>query len=1489
MATPTRPQVGRQSSRVPGGFDTDDDLSPIKTEFDNDDFDEFKADTPSKPAQDAHVQSILGEDSSMNAVSDEARLNIADEGNTADEKEIHRKLMDMDSSFVPTTSPAAPNQTPGADDTYVFGEGKAIPNGRSAQAHIDETPSGAGPEASPETPPEMYQTPAPGRQDISQRHANDETDDPGHSNTSSLDTMSSSPTAAAAARTLSRAVSSTSTRGYETADDTHDSGVPLEYDAEAPPTDEEATPRKATGISASTSRDSLPTPTKPAAEEGDKNVENYDTKDSGAKPDEAGRRPTYLKSRMASQRSSYSSFTTTSTEGGSEATVGADYALQSGGSVPFGVSLNGRPSLISRSVTLGSMASGITDQSDGDDNFKPGGDALDGLDTLDEEDEPSNRNLMKENRQTDEPPQTPQGNHPTLHTPTETVIAQHVRDVQVPATMAQEFHDRFRPSSPEKRNGGPAPSANRHGKSMTLKEQSNTIDKYMKLNWDLQLKITFLNQALNQRSDEGVKAMISENVELNTVRVNLAKEIRELKRSIRTLERDLEKKSDDLAKMTKAAREAEARAGPSSQELQEMENEVSYLRERVSTYEVDFEKIRHDSIRQDSEKRRMAELLKSVSRRGGSDIGIREELDYFRDELEAETARREEADEENRRLREEIWRLQADSRPRTDQRFSKSGRPASSSISQSGRSERGSNLNGAASAASSTLVEQLRHENAKLQRDMRAQESMLTSRNKEKEHLYQEIEELKLASRRGDGTRSVAGDSIFERSVSRAHRRVASRTSEALPAVMQISDAEREGYETKNGELRDEISALKLEIQDMTRQLEMCLDELGQYDRLKAEHEKLQQAYENELGVATEDLQSLQAERDEALQIQEQLDMELEEQRNEFEHSQAELHHKIIELNEKLEHREDEMQRMENDMANQTEQAEALRTEVRNLSERLVGTSGEMKVQARRIEELEIEVEAMNNETDAIHKDRSQLRDQHERLAVQYESGQSQIAFLREEQDGDKIKIGELENSLSNVQTKLDSERERGKEMEKRLAEERHQREVVGSKEKQEVQKLINDLNREAADAKDESRQLKATLQSIEIELTAWKELESHLRETLGDSNGTRSTFLTSITRLQKELESKSTDLDNTRNTLAETEELLRDRDSILESNGLEFKKLADVLDRERQCRRQDKTQYEQWQKTHQHTSRTVSQKDMRIAELEAGKQSDRRKLQALESQLRDQLHERNNLLLTLWSRLSATCGPDWQHQNSLINGRVATLEVVSSMLPAFSKTLLLAVQHIDGIMVTFKTRVKTMDRDLQNQYRALEDALDDRSKKLEKLENIVQTNRIQGTFTAAPEIAKLRGENRLLKSEIAVLQNKEMHARSTTHRSSSSRDLAPLGSNSSNTSAPPPSLARHHSSSAVERSTEHRSSPARTSSLVPLPIPERSAPAPMEPNHSRWTHRLRELERRLKAEREARLLDRTGARKRLEEGMKENEDLKAELERERERRRSGR
>lgn len=64
-----------------------------------------------------------------------------------------------------------------------------------------------------------------------------------------------------------------------------------------------------------------------------------------------------------------------------------------------------------------------------------------------------------------------------------------------------------------------------------------------------------------------------------------------------------------------------------------------------------------------------------------------------------------------------------------------------------------------------------------------------------------------------------------------------------------------------------------------------------------------------------------------------------------------------------------------------------------------------------------------------------------------------------------------------------------------------------------------------------------------------------------------------------------------------------------------------------------------------------------------------------------------------------------------------------------------------------------------------------------------------------------------------------------------------------------------------------------------------RSGAGAWEGGDEKWLHRLHELEKRLKAEREGRLLDRSGARKRLEERDAENQRLRDQLQRERTRR----
>jgi Micro-tubular organiser Mto1 C-term Mto2-binding region len=316
------------------------------------------------------------------------------------------------------------------------------------------------------------------------------------------------------------------------------------------------------------------------------------------------------------------------------------------------------------------------------------------------------------------------------------------------------------------------------------------------------------------------------------------------------------------------------------------------------------------------------------------------------------------------------------------------------------------------------------------------------------------------------------------------------------------------------------------------------------------------------------------------------------------------------------------------------------------------------------------------------------------------------------------------------------------------------------------------------------------------------------------------------------------------------------------------------LLDKERQAHRNTKHQHETFLKTHQHTTRTVSQQEARVLELEAARQQDRKKIAALENNFKDQMTERNNLLLALWNRLSALCGTEWTHSNSLINGRaLPSLEAVSTMLPGFSKNLLAAVKTIETIIGGFKSRVRTIENNLWKEFQNLEHTLDLRTKKLDRLETVIKTGGI-GSVDSKAEMQKLKEANRQLKEQLASLRNVDARTkRLEPFNSGSPSPSVPTGPRSLNNERTS-TLTRHHSTSTVETLERPFSS---GSSLKPGTS---NGASNDEASEQRWIFRLRELERRLKAEREARLLDRSGARKRLEEGERRNEELKAELER---------
>ncbi|RHZ52515.1 putative anucleate primary sterigmata (ApsB) [Aspergillus thermomutatus] len=1460
------------------------------------------------------------DDSSLFLSSEDGDHERADNQTFLEEKEMRRKLMDMESSFLPepsTIEVAASNRAAGIGDTLLIEDPSENAHGptvsetnQSSLMTPDNTSTG-------ERVP-VPQTPSLGPHDdntmgldatpaaVSQQHEED---------TTTLETISSSPAAEAAARSSSR-VQSTFSQSSQSIN---------RVGQEEPDNSTTLDPSR----SMYPANLSIQTSFRSSSLEGPRLFQDEIGPDAEAASRTSSRResrPRYLASRQSSHRLSYSSVASNNTETtNSDATLGADYALQSGGAVPG----NSHPAQddqrnnLTRSISLGSMASGISGLSD--DNImerrNPTAVAEGGLQTLAEEEGTSQSRpgssqqqpLPQAQQEHQSPalgdvqgPMTPKAKPRDNVFPTDTAIAERVKDVQVPSAFVRQFREDFagRPSSPEKRAGMPTPAFARSGRTMTLKEQSSTIDRLSKENFDLKMRIHFLNEALNRRSEEGIKEMISENVELKSDKLKLQKDNQNLKRKIRDLEKQLKDQQSD--KESTANHDPEGSDEDSRDAAQD--EEILYLRERQEAYELEIERLRSESMVRESEKRRLAEMVKALSDRPmGSEAGAREERDMWKDMLDAETAAREQAEEENKRIRDEVLALRNElnyliAPPRPGQRDR-----VGSMISYTTVSDRDiPRMPTLGSSSSDTLVEELRllrQENTELRREVSAQTSMLTSRNKEKERLYQEIEELKLGQRR-DGVRSIAGDSIFDRSASRAQGRSSSRASDGT-GPSRSDDTEREDLEQRIGQLRDQVSALKLENQTIRAQLE---------ERL-AQYEALDKQYQADVDGADEMINALHQERDEAERKTNEclVNMQI---------MDAQYLEDMDALEEDLRRKTDECERLEEELRNQDENLRALQAEMRSASEGIIRLEEDAQTNLQRYETVQRELQDCNREMEALEKSLYEANTKVQRLTVQIESSQNEIAFLREEQDGDKIRIGDLESELKTCQVSLQSERDKVKELEARLAEERHQREVVGTKEKQEVQRIINELNREASAAKEEARRLKKSLSAQEIETATWRErlmdLENNLRETLGDLTGSRSSLISNIMKLQKELESTALELESVRSKLDEKESLLRNRDALLESHGLESRKLAELLERERQARRADKQSFEQALKSHHQASRTITQNNSRITDLENARSQDRKRYTALEQQFKEQLNERNSMLLTMWKRLSAMCGPDWAHSNSLINGNLPSQEVIGNILfwPGFSRNLLLAVKTLENVIAGFKSRIKGVERDLTKQYQILEHTLGLRIKKLDRLEESVMNLRAQqhsrGQSGMSPEVAKLRGENRLLKAELNLLQS---HSRSRGPTSAAAvaagmgqsipRSPSRTLSTESGADAESSALTRHRS--VIEKSaTPHLSRNPHRSSTTGIPQPSshisssnapaadagaivpssRSRHASDDPgSNEKWIHRLRELEKRLKAEREARLLDRSGARKRLEERDAENQRLRAQLERQRMRR----
>lgn len=1416
------------------------------------------------------------------------QLDAASDGDSMDEGALRRHFMDVESSFIPDVAPQGVQEGRlGVDDTYLdLGKpGHTPPPDEMFQRLSGRMTASARRSHRPdeERQPQAEVTPPHSFNDLE----GDESQD-----------SPSSPAAAASHRTHTRNLSTASATRI--------------------------TPVRATSISIKTDGSAQNSrPTSSAARPTSKGSTVRPGSSEGASllslngvhsmsPSRLTTRPSYQGGRQASHHSSASEATLTSDISGSD-TVDADYALQTGGAVSGSSQLRGgrAVNMLSRLPSMGSVASYIDRDSEDAPPLSRGfsGSLL------------TSRMNGRLDGQDDERPETPRASASNVQAPTDTVLAQRVESIQVPETIARDFRARNRSLSPEKRPtsaGGPGVTfQDRPRRTLTLKEQNGKLDKLTKENFDLKLKIHFLDQALQSRSDDGVKELIDKNVQFQTDLANERKETQNLRRRVRELERKSKEQEDGLAEAQQRKGHFEQDRDDDDPTLQaEMHEEILYLRQQLDHSENSVSTLREEVMTKELEKRKMAEHMRSMAGNRGEDTaGMKETMDMWQDLLNAETGRREQAEDDIRRLRDELTTMRIERSSPAANRVEKIAKRRSNLGHVQGVSDEDlvNGVNGMSTESSSIHVEHLRHENAELRRDLGAQTSMLTSRNRERERLQQEIEDLKLLQRKSDGARSVAGESIFERSISRAHQRASSRASDHTQAT-QVTETERDDWERKEGGLRDQNAELRLKFQDLERTHSTHLQYVS---ALEGDFQEMEQ----ELNEAAEDLRALQSERDEALHAFEDKEAEYEKLEQEALTEIDKLVKEVQGLEVQLQEAHKKHLKTQTKLEHTTDGYKGLQGELREITQSVMNLEDEKQANMKTIETLEQQLAEAEDEIQRWEQKCKELDSKNRKLEITQESLHNEITFLREEQEGDKIKIGELEDALNAAQQTIQDEQEKLREMEEGIAEERQQRDVLEDKSKEEVQKVLDDLNSEGGKSKDEVRKLRRALSAKEVEASTWKqkleELEQSLRNALGDPNGTKPSLLSEIERLQRELESTANGLDRAKMDVADKDRLLRHRDGLLESTSLESRRLSDLLDKERASRKHDLDMFEKTSRGQASHMRTVAQKESQILELETKYSQDKRKMSQLEQQFRDQLHERNNLLLALWNRLSTLCGADWAQSHSLVNGEVPSVEVIQRSLPGFNKNVITAVKTIEALIGSFKVRIRSTEKELWRDYQTLEHNLDLRIQKMDALEQGVkdaqkalaeeaakqrmgeaasrpQPNRSMSSFSikGSDELNKLRVEVKNLKTELKFHRQhpspmaQQMLNQQAQLNPQHDRRQSNGGQGSRAQSSPARAfvaqLLRHHSTSAVEQlAMPLAEEPRPTSRQQPIVL----ATPPIQPSEQRWNLRLKEMERRLKAEREARLLDRRGARQRLEEGRLENEELRQMLEREKSRR----
>ncbi|KAJ5103738.1 hypothetical protein N7532_004267 [Penicillium argentinense] len=561
------------------------------------------------------------------------------------------------------------------------------------------------------------------------------------------------------------------------------------------------------------------------------------------------------------------------------------------------------------------------------------------------------------------------------------------------------------------------------GQNMTLKEQERIIDRLDKDNWNLKLKIHYLEEQIEKAGPEYNTLALKENTELKVARLTMQRDISRYKKSLLQAEHDLEEYRQQLVEMRDRARrkhtdeEVQREMDLMREEIDSRDNELRDLREELRLAKdeksQEAEKLRDEmedleaTVREKEraidERDEEIEELRENRQQGDAATELQAELDRAKEQIQElqvslEQAHKDaqDANETARQANDEKERAEDDLRELQDEMSNKSVMTKGFSRQLEERAEK-----------LEEEVQQLRQENETLRIDVENKTTTLARL----EQRYDDIQR-DLKSNTGKLGEDLASTRRERELAQQELESVSARLQEAFDEIQRRNE-EKELLQTRNHALTDESGGLQSELaraQSRIRELQSAVEEATnraqdtqnlrwqqkvEVDRLQDEIEALQHEIEDKEGhFALEQdrwestKRTLQSQKDRAEEQAMGYKRTIE-RLQETEHTLSGKEYKLQEAidSEKQRHTQEEavLQRQIKELDNDLSQKRHILDEQRS---DLLTVREELRVSRREEQSLKDKVQALEDEVVVLQ---SSLADEQEYAKGRIQKGSSDV------------------------------------------------------------------------------------------------------------------------------------------------------------------------------------------------------------------------------------------------------------------------------------------------------------------------------------------------------------------------------------------------------------------------------------------------------------------------------------------------------------------